>query len=110
MKWKCFLLFWLFFSASLLAHAQQSMNPCSGKNGIASVPLKILEELRATTRMPNSHEGSRKALEIARRPKSGLKPSFVLTDTEDRILDLVIVVESAPGCKVLVNTFNFERR
>ena len=97
MKW-----FVLFAGIVLLspptADNQPVDSPCAGKAGIESIPPEIRKEFRQAQMDRDLQESIRKEIEIANRPRSGLKLTMATTDRDGRTVDYRIIVASAPGC------------
>jgi len=111
MRRRTFLLlsFFLVPVPSAAAQVAIAAGPCAGPEGMASVPPKVLDALNLATKMPNPHEASKKAIEVADQPGSGLKVAYLLKDDDGTIIQYVIVVASAPKCNVATMVFNSER-
>lgn len=92
-----------------VSEASAPTGPCAGPEGIATVPTQVLDDLRLATKMPNPHEASKKAIEIASQPGSGLKVAYLLKDADGTIILYTIVVASAPKCAVATMVFHREQ-
>ena len=80
---------------------------CSREQAAAAVPAQVLTDLHAALKLPNLQEASRKAIEIAKKPGSGLKVS-VDQRPDGTIVSYVILPAAEIGCVVAMMHFQQE--
>jgi hypothetical protein len=108
MKWIFSLLFvvCLFAEPSCVAQVAIAGHPCTGPQGISSIPSQTFNDFMAAHRMTDRQGAIKKEIEVAKRPGSGMKVPAEPTVFEGKITFFEVTVASAPKCILDMIPFN----